>query len=137
LSLLVIVGLVATTNFSVLAQSQSSEVKNPQRSDTLLKKEALLKFGVNPEERVSQLLDKDYLTTIKAESLSSKAMQDAGNAQQKKKFAGIGTTTAIIIGAGIAAAIIIVLAAKGNSDNNSPCRLSGITTPCPPGCVCI
>ncbi|CAN5694141.1 hypothetical protein BH24ACI2_BH24ACI2_09940 [soil metagenome] len=137
LSLLVILGLIATTNFSVLAQS--SEVKNSQQSSASLKKEiSLIKFGINPAERANQLLDRDYFFKVKADDLSSKKMQDADNAQQKRKSEGIGTTTAIVIGAALAAAIIIVLAARGNrNDNNSPCRLSGVTTPCPPGCVCI
>lgn len=137
LSLLVILGLAATTNFSVLAQSQSSEIKNSQQSDTLLRKEVSLKFGYNPAERANQLLDKNYFTKVKADSLSSKAMQDADNARQKKKFAGMNTTTAIVIGAAIAAAIIIVLVTRGDKNDNNPCRSAGIVAPCPPGCECI
>lgn len=136
LSLLIILGLVATTNFSVLAQSQTSEVKNSQQS-SVLKKEFLLKLGVDSAERTNQLLDADSFARVKEDSLSSKAMQDADKAQQKKKFAGIGTTTAIVIGAVLVTAIIIVFATKGDKNDNSPCRLAGIQAPCPPGCVCI
>ena len=119
LSLLVFVGLVATTNFPVLAQS--SEVKNSPQSYALLKKEvSLIKFGINPVERANQLLDKDYFTKVKADTLSSKAMQDTDNAQQKKKSEGMGKTTAIIIGAALGAAIIIGLATRGTKERHVP-----------------
>ncbi len=118
LSLLIILGLVATTNFSVLAQSQSSEVKHSQQSNVLPEKAFLLKLGVDSAERANQLLDADSFAKVKKDSLSSKAMQDADNAQQKKKFAGMGKTTAIVIGAGLAAAIIIVLATRGGKSQN-------------------
>lgn len=51
------------------------------------------------------------------------------------------TGAKIGIGVAIAAAVAIAIAIMtGRGDDverrDSPCRLSGVTTPCPPGCVC-
>ncbi len=128
LSFLLIFGLIATTNFSMLAQTQSSDLKNSQQLNALSKKEFLDNLGVAHSDRASELLDKDSLTKVKKDSITAKAMQDADKAQQKKKFAGMNTTTAIVIGAVLAAAIIIVLATKGKDDGSrSPCS----QFPCP------
>ncbi|MGI8640937.1 MAG: hypothetical protein ACR2MG_13455 [Pyrinomonadaceae bacterium] len=119
LSVLLIFGLIITTNLSVLAQTQISELKNSQQSNTLSKKELF-----NSAERANELLEKDSFTKVKKESITAKAMQDADKAQQKKKFVGMNTTTAIIIGAVLAAAIIIVLSTRGDDgdkDGNIPC----------------
>ncbi|MGI8640939.1 MAG: hypothetical protein ACR2MG_13465 [Pyrinomonadaceae bacterium] len=126
LSVLLIFGLFITTNLSVLAQTQSSELKNSQQSNTLSKKEFLDKFGVN--ERANELLEKDSFAKVKKESITAKAMQDADKAQQKKKFVGMNTTTAIVIGAALAAVIIVVLATKG--ERRGPNRCDGIIN-CP------
>jgi TRAP-type uncharacterized transport system fused permease subunit len=52
----------------------------------------------------------------------------------------LSSGTKVLIGVAIAAAVIgvivAILANRGDDNNNSPCRLTGITTPCPPGCVC-
>jgi hypothetical protein len=121
LSLLVILGLMTTNNFFVLAQSLSSEVKNSQQANVSFKeKTLLLKLGVNPAERANELLDKDSFLKVKEDSVSKKAMQDADNAQQNKKSEGIGKTTAIVIGAALAAAIIIVVATRGSKERHYP-----------------
>lgn len=53
----------------------------------------------------------------------------------------LSTGTKVGIGVAIAAALAVVIGivkARGRDDDRpeSPCRLSGVTTPCPPGCVC-
>ncbi|CAN5274051.1 hypothetical protein BH20ACI1_BH20ACI1_23860 [soil metagenome] len=69
---------------------------------------------------------------VKKESITAKAMQDADKAQQKKKFVGMNTTTAIVIGAVIASAIIIVLATKGGNDRpRGPVQCVDVRFPCP------
>ncbi len=130
LSFLLIFGLIATTNLSILAQTQSSDLKNSQQLNALSKKEFLDNLGVAHSDRASELLDKDSLTKVKKDSITAKAMQDADKAQQKKKFAGMNTTTAIVIGATLAAAIIIVLAAKGGK-RSGQIYCDGIRSPCP------
>lgn len=115
LSFLLVFGLFVTTNLSIFAQTQSSELKNSQQSQTLSKKEFF-----NSTERANELLDKDSFVKVNKDSLSPKAMRDADKAQQKKKFSGINTTTAIVIGAALAAIIIIVLATKHKSQNIVP-----------------
>jgi len=124
LSLLILMALFATTNLSVSAQTQSSELKNSQQPNALSKNELF-----NFSERANDLLDKDSITKVKKGSITAKAMQDADKAQQKKKFAGLNTTTAIVIGAVLITAIVIVLATKGNDDDGGtfpcsqfPCR---------------
>jgi len=124
LSLLILMALFATTNLSVLAQTQSSELKNSQQPNALSKNE-LFDFS----ERANDLLEKDSFAKVKKGSITAKAMRDAEKAQQKKKFAGMNTTTAIVIGAVLITAIVIVLATKGNDDDGGtfpcsqfPCR---------------
>lgn len=119
MTLIVVIGLAATTNLSVLAQTQSVELKNSQQFQTLSKRELL-----NSTERAKELLEKDSFTKVKKDSITEKAMQDADKAQQKKKFVGMNTTTAIVIGAAIAAVIIIVLATQGGD------KKSGTPIPC-------
>lgn len=54
----------------------------------------------------------------------------------------LSTGTKVGIGVAVTAAalavVIGVVRARGRDDERpeSPCRLSGVTTPCPPGCVC-
>ena len=51
----------------------------------------------------------------------------------------LSTGAKIGVGVAIAAALAITIAVVAGRDNerqDSPCRLSGVTTPCPPGCVC-
>lgn len=112
MSLLLILSLIGISNLSILSQTQSSE---PLQTHTLSKK----KF-FDYSERANELLDKDSFVKVNKDSLSPKAMQDADKAQQKKKFAGIGTTTAIVIGGVLVAAIIIVLASKHKNQNIVP-----------------
>lgn len=127
LSLLLIFGLIATTNLSVFAQTQSSELKNSQRTQTLSKKEFF-----NYSERSNDLLERDAFIKVNKDSITEKTMRDADKARQKKKFSGINTTTAIIIGGVLAAAIIIVLAAKGGNDKPSgQVYCTDIRSPCP------
>ena len=132
LSLLLILGLITTANLSILAQTQSPKLKNSQQLKTLSKKEFLDKLGINPADRATELLDKDFLTKVKRDSLTDKALQDADKTQQKKKFSGINTTTAIIIGGVLAVAIIVVLAAKGGNDKpRGQVYCADIRSPCP------
>lgn len=117
LCLVLIIGLIATANFSILAQTQSSELENSQQVQTLSKKEFF-----NSSERSTDMLERDSVIKVKKDSITEKTMQDADKAQQKKKFAGINTTTAIIIGAVIVGAIIIVLATKNKKEETIPSR---------------
>lgn len=127
LSLLLVMGLFVTTNLSIFAQTQSSELKNSQQSQTLSKKEFF-----NSTERATDLLEKDSVIKVKKDSLTDKALQDADKAQQKKNFSGINTTTAFIIGGAIVAAIIIVLATKGGKERQTgQIYCDGIRSPCP------
>ena len=52
----------------------------------------------------------------------------------------LSSGTKVLIGVSIAAAIIgvivAILASRDNDRNDSPCHLTGIMAPCPPGCVC-
>ena len=51
----------------------------------------------------------------------------------------LSTGAKVGIGVGIAAAVAIVIAIVAGRDDerqDSPCRATGVTTPCPPGCVC-
>ena len=115
LCVLLTFGLLLTSNFSIVAQSQYSGSKNSQRSENISKKQIF-----NSVNRANELLEKDSFTKVNKNNITDKAMQDADKAQQKKKFAGIGTTTAIIIGGVIVAAIIIVLANKDGEDRRIP-----------------
>jgi hypothetical protein len=61
-----------------------------------------------------------------------------------KGIKGNNLSTGMNVGIGVAVAaalavVIGVVRARGRDDErpDSPCRLSGVTTPCPPGCVCI
>lgn len=130
LSLLVLAGLIATANLSILAQTQSSELKNFQQPNTPSKKEFLDKLGVSPADRAAELLNNDSFVKVKEDSVTAKTMQDADKAQQKKKFAGMNTTTAVVIGAALAAAIIIVLATRGDNDRDSG-NVQCVRAPCP------
>lgn len=60
-----------------------------------------------------------------------------------KGIKGNNLSTGMNVGIGVAVAaalavVIGVVRARGRVDErpDSPCRLSGVTTPCPPGCVC-
>lgn len=128
-SVFLVLCLLAITNQFVFGQVQFYKTDNFPQSDTISKREFLDKLGVN--NRAEELLDKDSFVKVKKDSITSKAMQDADKAQQKK-FVGINTTTAIVIGAAIAAAIIIVLATKGGSEKpRGPIECVGIRFPCP------
>lgn len=51
----------------------------------------------------------------------------------------LSSGTKVLIGVAVAAAVIgviVAILANRSDDNNSGCRLTGVTTPCPPGCVC-
>lgn len=51
----------------------------------------------------------------------------------------LSTGAKIGIGVAVAAALAItiaIIAGRDEERQDSPCRLSGVTTPCPPGCVC-
>ncbi|CAN5206874.1 hypothetical protein BH20ACI1_BH20ACI1_24740 [soil metagenome] len=127
MTLLALIGLFATINPSALAQNQVVELKNSRQWQTLSKRELL-----NSTERATELLEKDSFAKVKKDSITAKTMQDSDKAQQKKKFVGINTTTAIAIGAAIAAAIIIVLATKGGNDRpRGPIQCVDVRAPCP------
>lgn len=127
ISLLLLIGLVVTTNLSVLAQTPLLELKNSRQSQEISKREFF-----NSAERAKELLEKDSFAKVKKESITAKIMQDADKTQQKKKFVGMNTTTAIVVGAVLAAAIIIVLATKGGDERRSgPVQCVGIRAPCP------
>ncbi len=130
LSLLLICGLITTTNLLILAQTQSSNFKNSQHLNTLSKKEFLDNLSVTRSKRASELFEKDSLVKVKKDSITAKAMQDADKARQKKKFEGINTTTAIIIGAVAVAVIVIILATKGDK-RSGQIYCEGIRSPCP------
>lgn len=54
----------------------------------------------------------------------------------------LSTGAKIGIGVAVAAAVAIAIGIARSRDDDaerrdSPCRLVGVTTPCPPGCVCI
>ena len=62
-----------------------------------------------------------------------------------KGIKGNNLSSGAKIGVGVAiaaavATVIAVIVGRDGRDNDraqdSPCRLSGVTTPCPPGCVC-
>lgn len=125
LSLLILIGLIATFNLSISAQTQSFELKNSQQSPILSKKEFY-----NSADRANELLNKDSFAKVKKDNITAKAMKDADKAQQKKKFTGIGTTALIGIGVAVAAVIIIVLATRGD-DRRGPINCGGIIGPCP------
>lgn len=123
-SLTVLIGLIATSNLSILAQTQSYKTENSQQISSLSKKEFSDKLGINSGDRARELLDKDSSIKVKKNSITAKTMQDDDKARQKKKFVGLNTTTAVIIGAVLVTAIVIVLVAKGNDDDrneNFPC----------------
>jgi hypothetical protein len=129
---LLVFGLILTTNFSVLAQTQSTDLKNSPPLNVISKKEFLDNFGVAHSDRANELFDKDSFVKVKKDIITAKAMQDADKGQQKKKFSGINTTTAIIIGGVLVAAIIIVLATKGSKERQTgQIFCDGIRSPCP------
>jgi hypothetical protein len=117
MSLLILIGLISAANFSIFSQTRLSESKN---------------VFLNLNERAPQLLDKDSFAKVDKDSLSAKTMQNAEKDAQKKKFAGIDTNTAIIIGAALAAVVIVILVAKGgNNQRSGQINCGNITTPCP------
>ncbi len=60
---------------------------------------------------------------------------------KQMKGNNLSSGTKVLIGVAIAAAVIgvivAILANRGDDNNNSGCRMTGIIIgPCPPGCLC-
>jgi cell division protein FtsL len=112
LSLLVLIGLIITTNLLVLAQNQSSAAEKMSEKRGFSSKEFF-----NRSERPNQLLDTDSFLNVNANSVSEKALRETERLPKKKNFVKLNKmTTALLIGAAVGAVVIIVYASRNRND---------------------
>lgn len=88
------------------------------------------------EGHVSEAADEHFVVT---NAKTGAATTVKYSEVERIKGNNLSTGTKIGIGVAVAAAVGIIIAIvtrRGDGRNDSPCERRGITSPCPPGCVC-